>query len=238
MLNRINFLHSLLDADPRPPIGSVEVSLDARAKQLELVIIGRPTILPLNSRIDINQLAHIDTHEQHAQRIRIAQKPISPVPTQQLGRGKRTRADLGFLERADAAAEIDEFYRIVRRDEDIESVEIAVGEVEGVDVREAIEELVVPGYPDGGGRLGADFREKGLAVDLLEDHANALDAADKSDNIAVSADRAIDTQFGEELGDDIGSIGVDVAVDFHAKGFGAFDDASEERSRRTALEGD
>lgn len=230
-------LHALLYADFRPPIRSVEVALYARAKQLELVIVRFPGVPSLDFGLHIDQDTQIDADEQHAESVRITQYTISPVPAQQLGSCERTRADLRFFARTNTAPKIDELDGVVSGDEDIEGIEIAVGEAEGVYVGETIEELVVPGDSGGSGGLSADFVENGLAFDLFDDHADTLDAADVAGDVSVAADGAIHPKFGEELGDDVGSVGVDVAVDLHANRIGALDDTSEEGSRGAALEG-
>jgi len=144
---------------------------------------------------------------------------------------------LRFFARADTAPKVDELDDVVSGDEDIEGIEIAMGEAEGVYVGKTIEELIVPGDSGGSGGLSADFVEDGLALDLFDDHADPLDTADITGDISVAADGAIHPKFGEELGDDVRSVGMDVAVDFHANWIGALDDTSEEGSRGAAFEG-
>ena len=59
-------LHPLLGAYPGSPIRSVEIALDARAEELELVVVGGPGVPALNSRVNIDKRAQVKADEKHA----------------------------------------------------------------------------------------------------------------------------------------------------------------------------
>lgn len=87
------------------------------------------------------------------------------------------------------ASEIEELYRIRGTgDLDVEEGEIAMTQAKGMEMRETVEELVVEVdlFCAGKGGTLANDVVKRAAVDVLEDHADVLEAAQEGGDVAMA----------------------------------------------------
>ncbi len=142
--------------------------------------------------------------------------------------------------RGDGAPKVEDLHRLARvRDEDVEQAEVAVAEPEAVDVREAVEQLVV--VVDLLGLRQRRVRrahgvEQRAPVDALEHHPDALETPEEGRQVAVLRDGRVEAQLREELRGDVGGVAVELAVDLELHDLGLLDEALVELGRRARRE--